>query len=146
MKIFRSTTVCCLSSLNDYWCWSFTSNSVIDMWSEIIGQSSSLAKRKQRYLKALILPLTLILEKKSHYYNIWLQQYARSCWLFSCNDRALLARCPRHMQSVFNLMVDIPMDIHVMVNWQLSKRLSTDQCHPTVSRAQVYKSLRWRVF
>ena len=37
-------------------------------------------------------------------------------WLFSCNDRALLARCPRHMQFVFNLMVDIPMDIHVMVN------------------------------
>ena len=24
-------------------------------------------------------------------------------WLFHCNDRALLARCPRHMQSVFEL-------------------------------------------
>ena len=38
--------------------------------------------------------------------------------LFSCNDRALLARCPRHIQSVFtcNLIVDILMDIHVMVN------------------------------
>ena len=47
-------------------------------------------------------------------------------WLFSCNDRAqepmmgscraLLAKCPRHKQSVFNLMVDIAMDMHVMVN------------------------------
>ena len=36
----------------------------------------------------------------------------------SCNGRALFARCPRHIQSVFNLIVDI----HVMVNWQLWKR------------------------
>ena len=36
--------------------------------------------------------------------------------LFSCNDLALLARCPRHIQSVFNLIVDIVMDLHVMVN------------------------------
>ena len=60
---------------------------------------------------------------------------------FSCNDRALLARCARHIKSVFNLIVNI----HVMVNWQLSnaKRVSADQCHMTVSRAQVYNSLRW---
>ena len=56
--------------------------------------------------------------------------------LFSCNDGALLQlpRCSRHIQSVFNLIVDILMDIHVMVNWQLSKRVSADQCHMTVSR------------
>ena len=60
---------------------------------------------------------------------------------FSCNDRALLARCARHIKSVFNLIVNI----HVMVNWQLSnvKRVSADQCHMTVSGAQVYNSLRW---
>ena len=60
---------------------------------------------------------------------------------FSCSDRALLARCARHIKSVFNLIVNI----HVMVNWQLSnvKRVSADQCHMTVSRAQVYNSLRW---
>ena len=29
-----------------------------------------------------------------------------------------------------------------MVNWQLSKRVSTDQCHMTVSEAQVYNSFR----
>ena len=29
--------------------------------------------------------------------------------LFSCKDWALLARFPRHMQSVFNLIVDILM-------------------------------------
>ena len=37
---------------------------------------------------------------------------------FPCNDRALLALCPRHIQSVFDLIVDI----HVMVNLQLSKK------------------------
>ena len=43
--------------------------------------------------------------------------------LFSCNDQALPTRCPRHIQSVLNLIdLDILMDIHVMVNWQLSKR------------------------
>ena len=55
---------------------------------------------------------------------IWLQQYACSDWLFSCNDWALfscndwalLARCPKHIQFVFNLIVDIHMDSHVMVN------------------------------
>ena len=67
-------------------------------------------------------------------------------WLFHCNDRALLARCPRHIQSVFNLIVDILMDIHVMVNWQLSKRVSADQYHLAVLQAQVYYSLRWCVF
>ena len=36
--------------------------------------------------------------------------------LFSCNDRVLLARCPRHIQSVFNLIVDTLIDIHVMVD------------------------------
>ena len=37
---------------------------------------------------------------------------------------------------VFHLIVDVLMDIHV-VNGQLSKRVSTDQCDPTVSRVQV---------
>ena len=37
--------------------------------------------------------------------------------LFSCNDQALPARCPRHIQSVLNLIdLDILMDILVMVN------------------------------
>ena len=47
---------------------------------------------------------------------IWLQQYMCSDWLFSCNDQAILARCPRYIQSVFNLLVDILMDIYVMVD------------------------------
>ena len=57
----------------------------------------------------------------------------------------MLARCPRHIQSVFNLIVDILRNILVMVNWQLSKRVSVDQCHLTLSPALVYNSLRWRV-
>ena len=43
-------------------------------------------------------------------------------------------------------MLDILMNFHVMVNWQLSQRVSADQCHMTVSWAQVYNLLRWRVF
>ena len=35
--------------------------------------------------------------------------------LFPCNDQAILARCPRHILSVFNLIVDILMEIHVML-------------------------------
>jgi len=98
---------------------------------------------------------------------IWLQRYTPSDWLFSCNDQALLARCPRRIQSVFYLIVDILMDIHVMVNWQLSKRypltsvtwlyplkrypyghprygqltavkVSADRCHLTVSFNKLY--------
>ena len=42
-------------------------------------------------------------------------------------------------------MLDILINFHVMVNWQLSERVSAEQCHMTVSGAQVYK-LRWRVF
>ena len=66
--------------------------------------------------------------------------------LFSCNDRTLQARCPRHIQSVINLIVETLIDIHVVISWQLSKRVSADQPHLTVSWAQVYNSLRWRVF
>ena len=60
----------------------------------------------------------------------------------SCNDRTLFARCPRHVQSVFNLIVDIP------CYGQLTavKKVSADQCHVSVLRAQVYNSLRWLVF
>ena len=38
------------------------------------------------------------------------------------------------------------LDIHVMVNWHLSKKVSADQCYMTVSWAQVYNSSRWRNF
>ena len=39
---------------------------------------------------------------------------------FSCNNQVLLATCscPKYVKSVFNLIVDI----HAMVNWQLSKK------------------------
>jgi len=70
----------------------------------------------------------------------------RALWLFAdrarfpCNERTLLARCPRHIQSMFNLIVSI----YVMFNWQLSKMYRP--CHMTVSLGQVYNSLRWGVF
>ena len=63
--------------------------------------------------------------------------------LFCCNDLVLQARCPRHMQSVFNLTVDTI----VMVNWQLSQRVSTDQYHLNVMVGSIlYNSLRRCVF
>lgn len=52
------------------------------------------------------------------------------------SDTHFLDKSPRHRLFVFNLALDI----HVMVNRQLSKRVSSDQCHMTVSRAQVYNS------
>ena len=36
--------------------------------------------------------------------------------------------------------------IHVMVNIDSYKKVSTDQCHMTVLQAQVSNSLRWHVF
>ena len=50
----------------------------------------------------------------------------------------IIARSPRHILTVFTELV---LYIHVMVNLQLSKRVSADQCHMTLSRAQVYNSL-----
>ena len=38
------------------------------------------------------------------------------------------------------------LDLYVMVIWHLSKKVSAEQSHMTVSRAQVYNSLRWRIF
>ena len=61
----------------------------------------------------------------------------RELWLavfLSGNDLALPALCPKNIQSVSDLKVDILMDIHVMVKWQLSKRVSADQYHLTVLR------------
>ena len=55
---------------------------------------------------------------KAH--TLWLAaKWAR----FSCNDQALLGGCPKHIQSVINLIVNILMDIYVLVKWQWSKRV-----------------------
>jgi len=50
------------------------------------------------------------------FFIIWLQYYARSDWLFSSNDQAILARCPRDIQFVFNLILVILVDIHVIID------------------------------
>ena len=50
--------------------------------------------------------------------------------------QTLLARCPKHIQSVFNLIVDILMDIHLMNNWQLSKG------YPLTSVTWLYRQLK----
>ena len=98
---------------------------------------------QQRFAILFFLPAQQISEK--WYIIIWLQYYAHSNWLLSghyflyCNYRALLSRWPKHIQSVFNLIVDILMDIHIMVNWQLSKR------YPLTSVTWLYRALSWRL-
>ena len=77
--------------------------------------------------------------------------------LVSCKfSYALLAGCLKHIKSVLNLIVEILIawvlglppetpdtqanilqGIHVIVNWQLSNRVSTDQCHMAVLWGQV---------
>ena len=49
------------------------------------------------------------------------------------------------IQGIFNLCLTL-MDINVTVTWQLSKGVSADQGHPSVSQAQLYNSLRWCFF
>ena len=76
----------------------------------------------------------------------------RSLWLaanralFSCIDWALLARCPRHRQSVFKVDSGHPYGHPCYGQLTAVNRVSTDQCHMTVSRAQEYNSLRWCAF
>ena len=60
------------------------------------------------------------------------------------NVKVTVARCPRHIQSVFNLIAEILINILVIFNWQLSKSVSVDQCHMNISRAQEYNSFWWR--
>ena len=54
---------------------------------------------------------------KRFYYMVTMVNVC-SDWLFSCNDWALLAGCSGHIQAVFNLIVDILLNIHVMVSCQ----------------------------
>ena len=58
-----------------------------------------------------------------------------------CKMSHLLAESPRHIHFLCKTLV---IDVHVMVNWRLSKKVSAHKCHMTVSRAQVYNSSRWR--
>lgn len=60
---------------------------------------------------------------------------------FSCNDRGLLARCQRHIPSVFNIIVDI----NVIANVSCPKKVSADQSQMTVSIdwAQVHNSMSY---
>ena len=56
-------------------------------------------------------------------------------WLLNRQDFVIMPRLylllvqgKNSVPSVFNLTVDI----HVMGNWQMAKRISADQCHTTV--------------
>ena len=59
----------------------------------------------------------------------------RSDWLLSSNDRALLARCPRDIQSVFNLILDILVDIHVKID-------SCQKEYPLTSITSLYRGFK----
>ena len=64
---------------------------------------------------------------------MWLNLSVRPPPLLLCHIREtvshLLAWSPRHIQFVFNLILDI----HAMVNWKVQNSASPDQCHTTVS-------------
>ena len=55
-------------------------------------------------------------------------------WLLSWICKLPAVSCL--ISPAFNSVVTV--DTHIMVNWQQSKQLPADQCHMTVSRAQVY--------
>ena len=85
------------------------SNNFIDL--EFVSVHESAKKELGQY-KAI---LTSRLVKNAYL----LYGYSSTRALIGCflvMPRKLLARCPGHIQSVFNLIVDILMDIHVMVN------------------------------
>ena len=72
--------------------------------------------------------------------KIWYPLISVTCITGSGVQRVTLAMSPNHIQSVFNLTLDI----HVMVNWQLSKYgIRWSVLH--VSRARVYNLLNWSV-
>ena len=80
---------------------------------------------------------------------IWLQKYARSDWLLSGHYVLAMTghyysncRCPRHIQSIFKLDSGHPYGHPCYGQLTAVKRVSADQCDMTVSRAQVYNSLR----
>ena len=75
-------------------------------------------------------------------YRYYMDLLYNSDWLFSCDDQALfsyndwvlLARCPRNIECVFNLIVDILMDMLWSID-SCQKRVPADQCRLTVLHA-----------
>ena len=138
--------------------WTQGSLLLVTPGNEVEKSSSSNSRKsaKENLRMKLINPLNPNTDQhKFPPYNIktyCMAKIVRSLWLAakwalcSCNDHSFLARCPRHIQSVFNLIMGILINIHVMVDWQQLKRVFVDQCQMTVSWDQVLRTLRWRVF
>ena len=144
-KYFISTVSSCCDKKNAFLIWllSYLSAywSPLSLFPGIRGLCLTVFENKYFLKRRLTWPANIDFNSWTTFLY-YMAAIVRALWLaakralVSCNDGALLQlpRCSRHIQSVFNLIVDILMDIHVMVNWQLSKRVSADQCHMTVSR------------
>ena len=113
-----------------------------------ISLLTDLTEKRRNYAKQKSLTCPKHRWKNTFLWCGYNSTHALTGGLFFCNDRILPARCLRHIQSVFNLIVDNDPYGHpcLMVNWQLSKRISADQCHLTALRAKAYDLLGWRVF
>ena len=144
-KYFISTVSSCCDKKNAFLIWllSYLSAywSPLSLFPGIRGLCLTVFENKYFLKRRLTWPANIDFNSWTTFLY-YMVAIVRALWLaakralVSCNDGALLQlpRCSRHIQSVFNLIVDILMDIHVMANWQLSKRVSADQCHMTVSR------------
>ena len=144
-KYFISTVSSCCDKKNAFLIWLFSYLSAywspLSLFPGIRGLCLTVFENKYFLKRRLTWPANIDFNSWTTFLY-YMAAIVRALWLaakralVSCNDGALLQlpRCSRHIQSVFNLIVDILMDIHVMVNWQLSKRVSADQCHMTVSR------------
>ena len=113
-----------------------------------ISLLTDLTEKRRNYAKQKSLTCPKHRWKNTFLWCGYNSTHALTGGLFFCNDRILPARCLRHIQSVFNLIVDNDPYGHpcLMVNWQLSKRISADQCHLTALRAKAYDLSGWRVF
>ena len=96
---------------------------------------------KNNFESNLVLVVVLVLESKGHNYDDRHHLYlsygynsTRSDWLLSGQDFLVMTGhylCPRHVRSVFNLIVDI----YIIVNKQLWKR------YPLISVTWLYRGL-----
>ena len=95
-----------------------------------LRNSWSVAKRCFEEWPVLALYSFFVVKQRALYFSSFSTRHfahAVTCFYLKSNSpitetKAIYKSCPWHIQSVFNLIVDILVNIHVMVNWQLSKK------------------------
>ena len=101
------------------------------LWNNVFGKCHCQACLNMNWFAHIFLAIC----KDENYmatilHTLWLAaDWAR----FPFNDWALLPWCPRHKQSLFNLIVDI----HITVDWQLSKKIHWPVSHDCIMGSSV---------